>query len=166
MLLAAALALTSVLSPHHSHQGQVTRYHYVTGGWSLTVDHDRFTDALTCSLKTRTMYYRNRTLIFHLKNGLETTHAFYRLDDRPAAPVSKAFHDVETLGFFPRRGWVDNPAGGDVALPVSYLRDTGQVAIRASTRMAPTVFKVNRLDDALGNARAQGCTEAAFQSAS
>ena len=162
-MLLAALALTSVL---HHHQPQVTRHRYVTGGWLLTVGHDHFTDALTCSLKTRTMHYRNETLIFHLKRGLETTHAFYKVDDGPAAPVSNAFHEVETHGFFPRRGWVDDPAGGDVALPVSYLRDADRVWIRASTKMAPTVFKVNRLDDALDHARAEGCTEASFKSTS
>jgi hypothetical protein len=166
MLLAATLALTSVLSPFHHHRAQVTRHHYVTGAWMLTVGHDNFTDALTCSLKTRTMQYRSETLIFHIRRGLETTHAFYQVDDRPAAPVSKAFHEVETHGIFPRRGWIDDPAGGDVALPVSYLRDADRVAIRASTRMAPTVFKVNQLDDALDHARDAGCTEASFKSAS
>jgi hypothetical protein len=166
MLLAAALALTSVLNPLQHHRPQVTQRHYVTGGGLLTVGADRFTDALTCSLKTRSMHYRNQTLIFHLKSGLETTHAVYKIDDSPAIPISNAFHEVETHGFFPRRGWVDDPAGGDVALPVSYLRDADRVAIRASTRMAPTVFKVNRLDDALDRAWAEGCTEASFKSAS
>jgi hypothetical protein len=163
MLLAAALAFTSVL---HTHQPQMTRHRYATGGWSLTVSHDRFTDAVTCSLKTRTIRYRNETLIFHLKRGLETTHAFYRIDDGPAAPVSKAFHEVEAHGFFPRRGWVDDPAGGDVALPASYLRDADRVSIRASTKMSPIVFKIGRLEDALDYAREEGCTEASFKSVS
>ncbi len=132
----------------------------------LTVGHDRFTDALTCSLKTPTMHYRDETVIFHLKRGLDTTHAFYKVDDGPAAPVSNAFHEVETHGFFPRRGWVDDEAGGDVALPVSYLRDADRVWIRASTKMAPTVFKVNRLEDALDRAHAEGCTEASFMTTS
>jgi hypothetical protein len=166
MLLAVTLALTSVLHPFQHHRPQVTQHRYVTGGWLLTVGADRFTDALTCSLKTRTMHYRNRTLIFRLRHGIDTTHAFYKIDDGPAAPVSKAFHDVETHGFFPRRGWVDDPAGGEVALPVSYLRDADRVWIRASTTMTPAVFRVNRLDDALDEARAQGCTEASFKSAS
>ncbi len=166
MLLAATLALTSVLHPLGHHRPQVTRHRYVTGGWLLTVGRDHFTDALTCSLKTRTMRYRSETVIFHLGRGLETTHAVYKIDDGPAAPVSDAFHEVEAHGFFPRRGWVDDPAGGDVALPVSYLRDADRVSIRASTRMAPAEFKVNRLDDALDRARAEGCTEASFKSAS
>jgi hypothetical protein len=166
MLVAVALALTSVLHPIQLHRPQVSQHRYKAGGWLLTVGHDRFTDALTCSLKTRTMHYRNETVIFHLKNGLETTHAFYRVDDGPAAPVSGAFHAVEMHGFFPRRGWVDDPAGGDVVLPVSYLRDADRVWIRASTKMAPTAFKVNRLDEALDRARAEGCTEASFKSAS
>jgi hypothetical protein len=166
MLLAAALALSSVLHPLQHHKPQVARHRYVTGGWTLVVGHDRFTDALTCSLKTRTMHYRNETLIFHLRRGLETTHAFYKVDDGPAAPVSDAFHEVETHGFFPRRGWVDDPAGGDVALPVSWVREADRVWIRATTKMAPTEFKVNQLDDALEHAHEEGCTEASFRSAS
>jgi hypothetical protein len=159
MLLATALALTSVLHLHHP---QLEQHRYITGGWVLTVGADRFTDLLTCSLQTRTMHYRNGTVIFHLKRGLETTHAVYKLDDGPATPVSNAFHDVETHGFFPRRGWVDDLAGGDVALPVSYLREADRVSIRASVKMAPVVFKVNRLDDAIDQARAEGCTETSF----
>ena len=133
MLLAAALALTSVLHPIHLHPPQVTQHRYVSGGWVVTVGHDRFTDALVCSLKTRTMHYRKETLIFHLKRGLETTHAFYKIDDGSAVPVSDVFHEVEAHGFFPRRGWVDDPAGGDVALPASYVHDARHVWIRAST---------------------------------
>jgi hypothetical protein len=163
MLLAAALALTSVLHPLRLHPPQVTQHRYVSGGWVVTVGHDRFTGALACSLKTRAMHYRNDTLIFHLKRGLETTHAVYRIDDGPPAPVSAAFHEVEAHGFFPRRGWVDDPAGGDVALPASYLHDVRYVWIRASTATRPVAFKVNRFDDALDHARAEGCTEESFR---
>jgi hypothetical protein len=163
MLLAAALALTSVLPPIHLHPPQVIQHRYVTGGWVVTVGHDKFTGALTCALKTRGMHYRNETLIFHLKNGEETTHAFFRVDDGPARPVSDAFHEVETHGFFPRRGWVEDPAGGDVALPASYVRDAHRVWIRASTKSRPVVFKVNRFDDALDHAQAEGCTEDSFK---
>ncbi len=163
MLLMAGLALASAL---HLHQPQMARHRYVTGGWLLTVSHDRFTDALACSLKTRAMYYRNQTLIFRVKRGLETTHAYYRVDDGPTTPVSSVFHEVEGHGFFPRRGWIDDPAGGDVALPVSYVRDADRVWIRASIKMAPTLFKVSRLEDALDRAHDEGCTEASFRSAS
>ncbi len=163
MLLTVALALASAL---HLHQPQVTRHRYVSGGWQLTVTHDRFTDALACSLKTRAMYYRNQTLVFHLKRGLETTHAVYRVDDGPAAPVSGAFHEVEGHGFFPRRGWIEDPAGGDVALPASYVRDADRVLIRASIKTAPTVFKVSRFEDALDRARDEGCSEASFRAPS
>ena len=135
MLLAAALALTSVLSPVHHHPSQVTRHKYVTGGWSLTVDRDNFTSALSCSLKTRTMHYRNGTLIFHLKNGVETTHAFYRLDDGPAAPVSVAFHDVETRGLLSPSRVASTTRRRRRGAAGVLVRSAGRVAIRASTRM-------------------------------
>jgi hypothetical protein len=164
MLLAVALALTSVL---HSgpHPPQVKQHHYVTGGWRITVGHDVFTDAIVCTLKTSRMRYRNETLIFHLKRGLETTHAFYKLDDGPAHPVSDAFHAVEAHGFFPRRGWVDDPAGGDVALPAADVRDAARIWIRASPTTRPSYFKINRFGDALDRARSEGCTEGSFKAA-
>lgn len=163
MLLAAALALTSVLHPGQPHPPQIKVHHYVTGGWRLTVGHDVFTDAIVCSLKTSRMHYRSQTVIFHLKNGLETTHAFFKIDDEGARPVSDVFHDVEKNGFFPRRGWVDDPAGGDVALPADLLRDANTVEIRASPRSRPSVFRVSRFGDALDRAQSEGCTEASFK---
>lgn len=165
MLLAAALALTSVLPPVHLHRPQVTQRHYESGGWRLTVGHDRFTDALVCSLKTHTMHYRSGTLIFHIKRGIDTTHAVYKIDDGPPTPVSAAFHEVEAHGFFPRRGWVDDPEGGDVALPAAYVHDARRVAIRPSTAMRPLIFKVDRFDDALEHAEAEGCDAASFKPA-
>ena len=131
MLLAAALALTSVLHPGQPHPAQVKTHHYVTGGWKISIGHDVFTDAIVCSVKTSRMHYRNETVIFHIKTGIDTTHAYFKIDDDPARPVSDAFHEVQAHGFFPRRGWVDDPVGGDVALPAAYLRDANRVAIRA-----------------------------------
>ncbi len=165
MLLAAALALTSVLHPGQPHPAQVKTHHYVTGGWKITVGHDVFTDAIVCSVKTSRMHYRNETVILHIKSGIDTTHAFFKVDDDPARPVSDAFHEVELHGFFPRRGWVDDPVGGDVALPAAYLRDANRVAIRASEKSRPTMFKVSRFGDALDRAKSEGCSEASFKPA-
>jgi hypothetical protein len=166
MLLAAALVLSSVLHPGQPHPPQVKQHHYETGGWRLTVGHDVFTDSIVCTLKSRSMHYRNETLIFHLKRGLETTHAYFKIDDEPARPVSDAFHDVETHGFFPRRGWVDDPAGGDVALPAAYVHDATRISIRASPKSSPRLFKVSRFGDALDRARSEGCTESSFKTSS
>ena len=134
MLLAATLALASVLHPGRPHPPQVRQHSYVTGGWHMKVGHDVFTDAIVCTLKTNRMHYRNETLIFRLKPGIDTTHAFFKVDDDAARPVSEAFHEVETHGFFPRRGWVDDPAGGEVALPAAYVRDATRVLIRPSPK--------------------------------
>ncbi len=164
MLLVAALALTTLLG--HPHPAQVKQHRYTVGAWRMTVGHDLFTDAIRCTLQTRTMHYRNETLIFHLRAGLETTHAYFKIDDGDAHPVSDAFHQVEAHGFFPRRGWLDDRAGGDVALPASYVHDARRVWIRASPRQRPNVFKVSRFDDALDQARSNGCTEESFKPAS
>lgn len=159
MLLTAVLALTTLLHP----PAQVKQHRYSVGPWRISVGHDKFTDAIRCTLRTHTMRYLNHTLIFHLRTGLETTHAFYKVDDGDAHPVSEAFHEVEALGFFPRRGWIDDPAGGDVALPASYFGDAHRVWIRASPRQRPTVFKVDRFSDALDRAQSAGCTDPSFR---
>lgn len=162
MITAAVMAITSFFYNPHAHHAQLVKRTYHLRAWTTVVRHDTFTDAVTCTLAAPRMRYRAATLIFHLRNGLETTHAVFRVDDGPPAPVAAAFHGLEARGFFPRRGWIDNPAGGDVALPAAYVRGARRIWIRATPRLPPTVYDVSRFDDALDRARDAGCPDNGF----
>ena len=161
MFMIAALALASLFHPHHR-PPEVAQRLYGVGGWVIGVDHDTFTGAVSCSLTSRHVHFKNGVLIFHLGRRLETTHAFFRIDGAAARPVSQAFRDDEAHGFFPRRGWIDDPAGGDVALPAAYIKGATRLSIRASPATHPRVYDVSRLADALLGAKAAGCPDTAF----
>ncbi len=161
MITALALAVTTFFYNPHPHP-QVAKRTYHLRAWTLVVGHDKFTDEITCSLFARRVRYRPGVLIFHLRDGLETTHAVFRTDDGATTPVSRAFHQLESAGYFPRRGWIDRAAGGDVALPPSYLEGARRVWIRASPRQTPSLFEIGDFDEVLDRAQDLGCGDKSF----
>lgn len=166
MNLPIALALASIFyAPHHG-PAQITHRSYGVDGWRIGVNHDTFTGAVSCSLQARGVYFRTDTLIFRLRRGVETTHAVFRVGSGPAKPVAEAFRDDEARGIFPQRGWIDDPAGGDVALPASYLKGATRLWIRASPTAQPQVYNIGHFKEALSGARAAGCQDGAFAAVS
>ncbi|MBA3810705.1 MAG: hypothetical protein H0X27_03485 [Caulobacteraceae bacterium] len=159
MIVATALAIA--LSGHAA-RGQIERRHLASDGWSIRLYRDTFTGALSCSLASKTMRFRRDALIFHLGHPPDTTHAYFRIDGAPARPVAEGFSEVQARGFFPRRGWIDDPTGGDVALPAAWMQGAKRIDIRASWRTRPRKFDISRFAEALSAARAAGCSERAL----
>lgn len=160
MFMIAAMALSSFF--YQPHPPQLTERLYRLAGWRIAVAHDKFTGHVSCSLSAKHVRFKSDALIFHVGPGVETTHAVFRIDGGPARPVSQAFRDDEARGFFPRRGWIDDPAGGDVALPAAYLKGATRLWIRATPATYPQYYNVSRFADALAEAKAAGCPDAAF----
>lgn len=162
---AIALAVASLFHAPHPAPAQITHRLYGVDGWRIGVNHDSFTGAVSCSLKARRVYFRSDTLIFRLARGVETTHAVFRIGGGPARAVAEAFHDDAARGIFPQRGWIDDPAGGDVALPASYLKGATRLWIRASPAAQPQYYNISHFKEALSGARAAGCQDTAFAAA-
>jgi hypothetical protein len=163
MLLAAALMLglfgqpKQPLPPGASPLARAARAHTHVGPWRITFAQDRFTGAITCKISAPDISLRRETLIFRLGRGLETTHADFRLDRGPSRPVSTAFAEVEDHGFFPERGWIIDPQGGEVALPAGYVRSARTISLSVGPGRRARTFKVGRLIEAIIEARAAGC---------
>lgn len=162
MIVALALSAATFFFDPHPHRKQIAKRVYHVRAWTLVVDHDKFTDQVTCSLYGRRMRYLSGALVFHLRDGVETTHAVFRADDGEPTAVAQAFHQLEGEGYFPRRGWIDRVAGGDVALPPAYVSGARKVWIRASPRQPPSVFDLGDFDEALDRAQDLGCPENGF----
>jgi hypothetical protein len=160
MFAIAAFALTSFF--YSPHPPQVTHRLYGLAGWQIDVNRDTFTDAVSCSLTASHVRFKNDTLIFHLGPGVEATHAVFRLDGGVPRPVSEVFRKDEAHGFFPQRGFIDDPAGGDVALPADEFKGVKRLWIRAAPADQPKYFNVSRFNDALAGAKAAGCSDNAF----
>jgi hypothetical protein len=166
MLLTAAVTL-SFLS-HHPHEapraGEPAAAHatrlYKLGPWLIAVHPDRFAGTTTCQLHTIDVRLRRDTLIFRVAPEGDTTAAVYRVDAGPPHRVAEAFDTVEAHGFFPQRGWIVDPNGGEAALPVSFVSGASVVAIRVSPKQHPRRFNVARLPEAEAAARVLGCVSA------
>jgi hypothetical protein len=164
MLLTAVVTLSLVSHlPHWPHRhGEAAAAHashrlYKLGPWLIAVDPDRFAGTIGCQLHTRDVSLRQDTLIFRVAPDGDTTAAVFRVDSGPPRRVAEAFDTVEAPGFFPQRGWVVDPNGGEAVLPVAYVSGARVVAIRVSPKQHPRLFKVARLSEAEAAARGLGC---------
>jgi hypothetical protein len=178
-MLTAAVMTLSLLGgwPHlfghnaHEHQdkvrpaaaGRTVRRAFKAGAWHGVAVKDGFSGAVSCALAGRGVSLHSQTLIFDLGHGLETTHAQFKVDGGPARSVAEAFPDVRSQGFFPERGWILDAAGGQVALPLSYVDSAATITIRAAAHGRPKVFRLAHLGDAVAKAGQAGCTDASFR---
>jgi len=163
MLLIAAMSLSllgqSVAGTHRPSKPTVPAHSrvYKLGPWLIAVIPDRFAGTVGCQVHTRDVSLQRDTLIFRVASEGDTTGAVFRIDSGPPRPVAEAFDTVEAHGFFPQRGWVIDPKGGEAALPASLVSDAQVVAIRVSPNRRPRRFKIARLPEAQAAARGLGC---------
>jgi hypothetical protein len=165
MPLAAALMLSLLghaapappLPPGSRALGHAGRARTHVGPWRIALAQDRFTGAITCAIAAPDVKLTRQTLIFRLGHGLSTLKADYRLDRGPSRPVSAVFAAVEDQGFFPERGWILDPEGGEVALPIAALQGARMITLRPAPGRRPRSFKIARLTEALILAKAAGC---------
>jgi len=159
MLMAAVLAL-SILGP--GDQAQVVTQSVKVGDWTTKVRRDQFTAEVSCSLVGRRISFHRDTLVFHMGHDVDTSQAFFRVDNGPVRSVREPRLENETHGFFLDSGPIGNPSGGEVALPLSTIQGARKVFVRASPRYQPRAFDLGRFADALAAAKAAGCKDASF----
>jgi len=138
-------------------QRQVDAWSVHKADWIVNIRRDNFTKLTTCSLKTRTVEFHSGFVVFHLGPSVDTDDAYFRIDDGPARSVREATREDQALGYFSGHGPIDNPSGGEVALPRAYLDGASRVTIRATPRSRPRQFDLSQLPVALAAAKAGGC---------
>jgi hypothetical protein len=159
-MLAAAVFALSLLG--QGDQAQIAVKTLKIGDWTAKIRSDQFTGEVSCSLVGRRMSFHRDTLVFHLGRGVDTSQAFFRVDRGPVRSVREPRLENETHGFFLDSGPIGNPSGGEVALPLSVVKDAKQVYVRASPRYPPRAFDLGRFTEALFAAKAAGCKDEAF----
>lgn len=164
MLLTAALALSLfnplawMARPPSSHPA-IRRVH--VGAWSIAIAKDGFSGTSGCSITGKDVSLHAGTAIFRLVRRGDTTHAVFRLDGGPPRAISDTFDAVQAKGFFPQRGWIVDPDGGEAALPAGYLSGIKTVTWRAAWKHGLRQINVGHLDQAIATARADGCGDVA-----
>ena len=153
----ANIKLPQLKSPFAAQPKQVDTWAVRKADWTVNIRRDNFTKTVSCSLKSRTVDFHNGFVVFRLGASVDTDNAFFRIDGGPARSIDEAVRQDQQLGYFSGRGPIDNPSGGEVALPRSYLDGARQVIIRATPRSKPRLFDLTRLPDALAAAKAGGC---------
>jgi hypothetical protein len=153
-MIAAALFALSLFEAPQTH----TVYRHV-GGWTVKATTDRFTKAVTCSIRKGRVAFRNDVLIFHLGEYADTSEAVFRVDDGPARSVHDATYDDQRRGYYRRGGPLENPSAGEVALPSFYVTGAKWVYIRETPRNDLSWFNVSHFAEALALARSENCPD-------
>jgi len=159
MMAAAVLAL-SILG--HRDDGQIATRSIQVAEWTAKIRTDRFTGEVNCSLSARRISFHRDTLVFHLGRDVDTSQAVFRVDGAAAQNVREPRLENETHGFFLNQGPVENPSGGEVALPASIVRGAKRVDIRDTSKHPPRAFDLSRFPEALAAAKAAGCKDESF----
>ena len=147
----AAPPATAAAAPALAHRGHV-------GPWRIGVNADRFAGTRGCAIAADGVSLHRETLIFRVAARGDTRLAMYRLDAGPPRSVSEAFAAVQGKGFFPRRGWVLDPNGGEIALPATYVSGVSTVTVHVAQGRRLRRFRVAQLAEAVAAAKAAGCT--------
>lgn len=159
MIAASLIALS--LFGHWPHAQTITQTRKAAD-WTIRITRDTFTDRISCSLSKRDIRFERDSLVFDLGRESDTGDAYFRVDDGAARSVREAALEDDRHGFYRNGGPIENPSGGEVVLPASYIDGAKRVSIRTSVRHSPRVFDVSRFAAALAAARAAGCGDAAL----
>lgn len=165
MLPDLLLALSIWTHPHDGVLDFASKYNVRRGHvqtWRWEVWKDRFTGVTSCRLQTRRMDVRRGVVIFNVARGTDTTHATFRIDSAAARPVSDVFPQVQKRGVFPERGWIEDRAGGEVAMPMEMVDGARDIAIRTGPRSLIRVYDVRYIGSALSALKAGGCPDGAL----
>jgi len=160
MLVATALAMALLGHPHAKVAPSTRRY--AAGVWTLTVHSDGFTGATTCSVRSSRIVIRRDTAIFELDPNKNTDHAQFRIDGGAARSVQDVTLENARHGVFPDRGWIDNPSGGEIAVPVTDIANAKRIWIRVWRHGRVVSFNVNHLGEVLRSAAGLGCPATAL----
>ncbi len=123
----------------------------------LHVKYDSYTGLRSCKLSGRHMDYSPGVITFEYSPRTDTSVATYRIDYGVVKTWSSARIDLIKLGQPLQVDSADNPSGGRVPLPLSYLDDAKTVLIRTSARGHPRLFDFSGFPAAMAEAQKDGC---------
>jgi hypothetical protein len=130
---------------------------YKVGPWIIAVRPDPFAGTTTCQLRANGISVQRGALIFRLAAAGDTTATVFRVDSGPPHRIAETFDMAEARGFFPQRGWIVDPNGGEAVLPASYVSGARVVTMRVSRKQQPRRFEVARLAEAEAAAKGLSC---------
>ena len=149
MLLIAALSLSLF--------GHPPRLPARVGPWRIEGLSDRFAGTRACAISAAGVGLHRDFLVFRVERRGDTRQALFRIDGGAPRPVAEAFDAAEDHGFFPQRGWIINPDGGEVVLPAAFAYGARTITIRSRLGRLPRRFNIARLNDAQAIAESAGC---------
>ncbi len=159
VVLAAASLLGGLLHPAPP---PTTTQVYGEGDWRLTVIADTFTHQVRCTLENHNGRNPDITavpgaLAFRVGRGLDTSDAWYKIDNWPARPWRDMRAELIATGALAQSERLDNPSGGLVQIPLEALKTANTVTILPHRRTHLRVFVLAHVEELFNAARAFRC---------
>jgi hypothetical protein len=89
--------------------------------------------------------------------GVDTSDAWYKLDDQPARPWRDLRAELVAAGSLAEAERLDNPSGGWVLIPLQEARGAARASILLKRGAHPKIFKLNGFWPLLVNTDEMGC---------
>jgi hypothetical protein len=158
--LAAASLLSSLLHPAPS---TVTTQVYGQGEWRLTVIKDSFTNQTSCKLENRkgvhpTVVAIPGGLAFRLDGRrLDTSNAWYKLDDQPARPWRDLRTALVAAGSLAAAEQLDGTSASWLPIPLDGFEYPKSIIIRSTALSPERRFSLANAQLIITSARNAGC---------
>ena len=135
---------------------------YAVGEWRLTVVTDTFTKQVRCRLENHNGRHPDVTavpgaLAFKLGRGVDTSDAWYRIDDQPARPWRDLRAELVATGSLAAAERLDNPSAGSMVLPDRKLNGATEVNVQPTQSARTKSFRLNGFWTSISSAENLGC---------
>lgn len=138
---------------------------YALGRWRVDIKQDAFSRTIQCRLYSRRDHvdYKPGALGFQFRHNLDTTNAWFRIDNGPPVRWQERLPQLLQAGVTLDGPSLSNPTGGTVWLPLTEVMHSRFVDIRPNDRHRPKRFVLGTFTGLLEAARSSGCVpERAF----
>ena len=89
---------------------------------------------------------------------VDTSDAWYKLDDHPAKPWRDLRAELVAAGSLAEAERLDNPSGGRVVIPFDVLKGAMTVDVRPTRRASPHAVTIRPVWTAIASAEGLGCS--------
>lgn len=138
---------------------RVQRERFAQGLWQLTIQQDRFSGGLACSLHSRDhrAFYEPGAVALHFPSGRDVSVAVYRIDMGPPRSARDNLPQLVRMGIPVYSANFLNESNGQLWIPYEQLANAKLVIVESSPALPLQTFRLDGLSQLTAYASGVGC---------